>query len=429
MLYQPFAPVIWHPGSSYVGETSTNDPLFDQTTAIFNFGGSDGSTTILEDVTSAPMTIYTPPSGAVGTPVITTSVSRSGGSALWIPGASKGCVYLDVSNPGVDLNAKSYTIEAWVRGGRNNSGASSSNVNPSMMYMLYGTSSAGNGFFCGSTTWDIRSRGQYSAGAQGTAWPGPNDNWMHIAEVGLGKLCRTFINGQLYGAVGSALSSYNFNQGGRLFFGYSNGVNPTYTSGNVNYAPWEGGYVDCARITSFPRYWHNFDPPAGPFATQRTSSGINYLPYTASQNYTGSGAVIGDYWSLTDGVRTTGARTRCISGAGWIQADLGTAQWVNGMVATSDAGTISGTTTYRPTDANSNVTFSNDGVNWLDVCSLVGTTMFGAGVAASTHQEGLHIPFPQPIFARYFRHNFYNGTPNYSVAAFVLKLYRIGDGV
>lgn len=373
------------------------------------------------------MTKYLP-SGSVDGPVISTSVSKSGGSSLYWPNNCRGNMSIDISNPGSDAGANSYTIEAWVKGARN--AYTGSGAITGIAAFKYGTSSDGNGLYVYGSSNEIRVRHSYSGVSPTPYYYGAiGDDWQHIAEVGCGRVGRLFVNGQLSGLVASSLTTCNFNQGGKFFLGYTNAVTPTYTmSGWTQWCPTVGGYVDMVRVTSFPRYWHNFTPPASPFGTSRLGDGVTSLVYTASQNYTGSGHVLASYSSLTDSDWNTGGRTRTPTGGGtaWFAMDLGSPQWVHGIKIGPPRGTIGGSTCTNITDSNAIVEFSNDNANWANVCSLVSSTMFGGGLATSGHTHyGMHVPFPQPIFAQYFRLKFSAASTTFFQVN-SLGVYRLG---
>lgn len=201
------------------------DPDWANVVSLLHFDGADGSTTFTDE-TGLAWSIYS------GTPSITVSQSKFGGSSLGILPPSR---IRSTDSIAIATGTTPFTIEAWVRFV---TGASATNF--IYVYGIFAfTYTTGTGYLSASAS--------NARQSTGTLLP---DVWYHIAISRTGNVAKFFINGVQQGA-----NITSFGSGSRAM--YLGGDNTGYTS---------SCFLDDVRLTvGVSRYTSNFTPPTDPF--------------------------------------------------------------------------------------------------------------------------------------------------------------------
>ena len=209
------------------------DPYYGYTSLLLHMDGSSGSTNFVDSGPNALAVTRT------GTPTISTSQSKYGGSSVALNGTTD---RLNVaSNALFAFGAGDFTVEFWLYfNSLSTAQVAFVDVNASGGFSCYWTAS--NYFAVPANSFVVSNRlvGQFQS-----SWIPSANTWYHVAISRNGTNLRVFINGTQLGST--VTSSTNYVQG-PLEIGYL-----------VN------GYIDDLRITKYARYTSAFTPPAQAF--------------------------------------------------------------------------------------------------------------------------------------------------------------------
>jgi len=211
---------------------SSSDPNFSSVTLLMHFDGSDGSTTFT-DSSGSPKTII-----KYGTPQISTTQSKFGGSSLYLNGSDATLAW-----PGGIALTSNYTLEAWLR------------LDDLGDRALFGGSTYGNVqvlrfFYSGGTNVLFSYVNGVVFSNDGVLAGVTANTWFHLAQVRNGTTTTDYINGV------AIQSTTTFTSGVTL---------DTLGAGYQGYYNFFKGYIDEVRISTIARYTANFTPPTAPF--------------------------------------------------------------------------------------------------------------------------------------------------------------------
>jgi hypothetical protein len=214
-------------------KTATGDPYFSSVSLLLHMDGANGSTTFTDSSLNALTVTRT------GTPAISTSQSKYGGSSVALSGTAD---RLDVaSNALFAFGTGDFTVEFWVY----------FNSISTSFVQLYDTYVTGGFSFYWSGSASTLIISNRSANQIVQAWSPSANTWYHLAVSRSGTSLRLFINGTV---LGSTAASTSYVQGALQIGG---------TADNTSYSL--NGYVDDLRITKYARYTSAFTPPTAPY--------------------------------------------------------------------------------------------------------------------------------------------------------------------
>ena len=206
------------------------DPYYGYTSLLLHMDGTNASTNFVDSGPSALTVTRT------GTPAISTSQSKYGGSSVAFSGTTD---RLGVaSNALFAFGTGDFTVEFWVY----------FNSISTSFVQLYDTYVSGgfSFYWSGSTSTLIISN--RSANQLSQAWSPSANTWYHLAVSRSGTSLKLFVNGTV---LGSATASTSYAQAAIQIGG---------TADNASYTL--NGYIDDLRITKYARYTSAFAPPA-----------------------------------------------------------------------------------------------------------------------------------------------------------------------
>jgi hypothetical protein len=222
-------------------EKTIVDPQFTSVSLLLHGNGANGSTTFTDNSRFGHSFTTT------GSPTISTTESKFGGSSLFFNGSSS---LTTTSAEAFSLGGQDFTIEVWANLSSVSAGRtilSFNSVSPAADSLLFGyANGTGVVFYMRSTSasWDI-------ADSRPLAPTINIGQWHHLAISRSGSSIYAFQDGVLKSTTTSSLPL--FPSTNRLFVG-------TWSSNFAN------GYIDDLRITKgVARYTANFTPPAAPF--------------------------------------------------------------------------------------------------------------------------------------------------------------------
>lgn len=202
-----------------------------QRVLLLHFDGANGSTTFT-DSSPANRAIT-----ASGSPTITTSASRFGGSSLNLPGNSK-LTFSEISLTG------DYTIQAWLRTATPNADmAMAGAVTGNYQFLRWNADGINRSLFSFA-------QNLINGNTAGILSDVTADTFVHIAQTRQGTTVRDFVNGQLKQTNTNFTGTVLITQIGA---GYQ---------GNTNY--WVG-QMDEVSISTVAEYTATFTPPSEPF--------------------------------------------------------------------------------------------------------------------------------------------------------------------
>ena len=209
------------------------DPHFANVVSLAHFNGTNGSTTITDQVLSN----WT----AAVNCTISTAQSRFGGASVINPGESGSYVESPIS-ASLTLGTGDFTIEFWLYG-------TISGTDIVMDCRPVSTQGAYPVLYYVGTTlhYYVNSANQITGTASLS-----DATWMHIAVCRASGITKLFVNGTQVGSDWSDSTDYA-NTSFRL-------ANGRFTTGNPI-----DGYIDDFRVTKFARYTANFTPPSAQF--------------------------------------------------------------------------------------------------------------------------------------------------------------------
>lgn len=212
------------------------DPYYGYTSLLLHMDGSNASTDFVDSGPNALTVTRT------GTPAISTSQSKYGGSSVAFSGTTD---RLDVaSNALFAFGAGDFTVEFWLYFNSVSTAQTSFvNVNVTGGFSCYWTASAYYSVPVNNFVVSNRSVGQFQS-----TWIPSANTWYHVAISRSGTNLKVFINGAQLGSTVTSSTSYI--QGPLQIGGSTDGVGWT-----VN------GNIDDLRITKYARYTSAFTPP------------------------------------------------------------------------------------------------------------------------------------------------------------------------
>jgi hypothetical protein len=216
------------------------DPYYGYTSLLLHMDGSNTSTNFVDSGPSALTVTRT------GTPAISTSQSKYGGSSVALSGTTD---RLDVaSNTLFAFGTGDFTVEFWLYFNSVSTAQTSFvNVNVAGGFSCYWTGSLYYSVPANNFVVSNRSVGQFQS-----TWIPSANTWYHVAISRSGTNLRVFINGVQLGST--ATSSTSYIQG------------PLQIGGSTDGAGWTvNGYIDDLRITKYARYTSAFTPPTSAF--------------------------------------------------------------------------------------------------------------------------------------------------------------------
>ena len=229
--------------ANYKSYPAAQDAYVNNVSLMLSMDGANNSTTFTDSSQNALAATR------FGTPVISTTQSKFGGSSAYFDGASS---YLSIPTfAGLSFNIGDFTIEAWVypTATTGNFGiyATSAGGGPVAKFVVFLDSLSPNCHFYGLTNGN-------NIYTKATSTVSINQ-WSHIAFVRSGTTWTWYINGIASGsgtnstAITFSTEPTYFGYGGQEFFNYFS------------------GYIDDFRITKgISRYNANFTPPAAPLS-------------------------------------------------------------------------------------------------------------------------------------------------------------------
>jgi hypothetical protein len=216
------------------------DPYYGYTSLLLHMDGTNASTNFVDSGPSALTVTRT------GTPAISTSQSKYGGSSAALSGTAD---RLDVaSNALFAFGTGDFTVEFWLYFNSVSTAQTSFvNVNVAGGFSCYWTGSLYYSVPANNFVVSNRSVGQFQS-----SWTPSANTWYHVAISRNGTNLRVFINGTQLGST--VTSSTNYIQG------------PLQIGGSTDGAGWTvNGYIDDLRITKYARYTAAFTPPTTAF--------------------------------------------------------------------------------------------------------------------------------------------------------------------
>lgn len=224
-------------------EMALLDPYYDSVVLLLGASGANNSAVFVNTakrysllgVDQAQFAITN-----VGTPLVSTTQSKFGGTSLYLNGSS----HLAMSSSATIVQAGDFTLECWFYATSNAYG---------YIYGNFGSNSVGNN----AIAWSAGALTVYYAGNTGFGMTGASlslNTWYHLALCRSGTTVTLYIDGVARGSGSVSgtwgTSSYDFRIG-----------NTNWT----NY--WFSGYIDEFRITSgVARYSTEFTPPTQEYA-------------------------------------------------------------------------------------------------------------------------------------------------------------------
>lgn len=229
---------VQYSSNAFAFSVQPADPAFSSVTLLMPFDGANGSTSFIDTSASARSFIV-----SSGSPVISTTHAKWGGSSLYLPDTNAG---ISTDNyAGVQFGTGDFTIELWAY----------LTASPGGDFLLVSVRNGG-----GSGRWalNIQTSRNFSLLVDSSNYANsaavPLNEWMHLAVTRQGTTVRSFVNGALSATV-STLSASISNTESPLRIGNE----PTFSG----FAP---VYIDDLRITKgLARYTTSFTPPTGPF--------------------------------------------------------------------------------------------------------------------------------------------------------------------
>lgn len=208
------------------------DAYADYVKLLMRFDGANNSTVFTDESPNHFVPVVT------GSPVISTTQSKFGGSSLYLNGSS----WLTIGNTNRFTETGDFCIEFWFYGPSNPySGLVTQGSSYSVFNALTIMTHAGSGSYVGDV---INGSFYWVMGGTNVI---PANTWTHVAYSRSGTTCRVFINGSLVEITTLAVNTLTCDT--PLSIGYG----PTW--GNCI------GYIDDLRITvGVPRYTANFTP-------------------------------------------------------------------------------------------------------------------------------------------------------------------------